>query len=73
MLESAEIGKRIKEKREEKSLSLRTIAEKAGVTPSAIGLVEKAKRRPSAELLVGIAAALEVSSEYLLYGPRKKA
>lgn len=60
------IGKRIKIKREELRITQKSLAERVGVTPSAINQFEKGEKKPSSFLLTGIAEELGVSTDYLL-------
>jgi transcriptional regulator with XRE-family HTH domain len=58
-----EIGKRIKELREERGLSQREVARRAGLTPSAVGFIEHGQtRNPSVETVVAVARALGVGA-----------
>jgi transcriptional regulator with XRE-family HTH domain len=58
-------GLRIKEKREALGLSQKELAEKVGVTPSAINQYEAGSKNPSSEILKGIAIALSTETDYL--------
>lgn len=60
------IGLRIKEKREARGLSQKELAEKIGVTPSAINQYESSAKRPSTEYLTKIALELSTETDYLL-------
>ena len=60
------IGLRIKEKREARGLSQKELAEKIGVTPSAINQYESSAKRPSTEYLAKIALELSTETDYLL-------
>ncbi len=60
------IGKRIKGKREKEDINQKKLAEKIGVSPSAINQFEKGEKKPSTVMLRKIALALGVSSDYLL-------
>ena len=46
-------------------MSLRKLAEKAGISNPYLSQIERGLRRPSAEILMSIARALEISSETL--------
>lgn len=55
------IGERIKKKREQLSLQLNELAEKVGVSPSALSQIEKAKSFPSIVTLKNIADKLHTT------------
>jgi transcriptional regulator with XRE-family HTH domain len=62
-----DIGKRIRDLREERRLTQRELARRAGLTPSGVGFIEHGQtRNPSAETVVTIARALGVPVEELL-------
>jgi len=62
-----DIGKRIRDLREERGLTQREVARRAGLTPSGVGFIEHGQtRNPSAETVVAIARALGVPVEELL-------
>jgi transcriptional regulator with XRE-family HTH domain len=46
-------------------MSLRKLAEKAGISNPYLSQIERGLRKPSAEILMSIARALEISSETL--------
>lgn len=60
------LGQRVKEYRMEKGYSAEKLSEIAGVSKSHINNIESANSRASAEVLVRIANALEVSVDVLL-------
>lgn len=60
-----DIGKKIRELRKEKNISISTLAEKAGVSPGLISQVERNLVTPSIVSLWKIAQSLEVSIGYL--------
>lgn len=65
-----DIGKRIHDLREERGLTQREVARRAGLTPSGVGFIEHGQtRNPSAETVVAIARALGVPVEELLEEP----
>ncbi len=65
-----DIGKRIRELREERGLSQREVARRAGLTPSGVGFIEHGQtRKPSVETVMAIARALSVPVEELLEKP----
>ncbi len=62
-----DIGKRILKLREERGLTQREVARRAGLSPSGVGFIELGQtRKPSAETVVAIARALSVPVEELL-------
>jgi transcriptional regulator with XRE-family HTH domain len=64
-----DIGKRIRDLREERGLTQREVAQHAGLTPSGLGFIEHGQtQNPSAETVVAIARALGVPVEDLLKG-----
>lgn len=63
-----EIGQRIMERRRTLGLTQEALAEKADVTAQFVSYAEAGKRAMRPENLLKIAAALEVSADYLLTG-----
>jgi transcriptional regulator with XRE-family HTH domain len=61
----ADVGAYIREQRRRARLSLRKLAERAGVSNPYLSQIERGVRQPSAKILKGIATALQVSSETL--------
>lgn len=59
------LGDFIRDQRTSAELSLRKLADRAGVSNPYLSQVERGLRRPSAEILQRIAKALEISSETL--------
>jgi transcriptional regulator with XRE-family HTH domain len=57
-----DIGSFIKDLRENAKISLRQLAEQAGVSNAYISQIERGLRKPSAEVLASIASALRVST-----------
>ena len=67
MLEIMEcLGKRMREARERRGLSLKELAERTGAHISNLSCYETGKRIPSLELFFKIAMVLGVSADYLL-------
>ncbi|WP_299562199.1 helix-turn-helix domain-containing protein [uncultured Mycolicibacterium sp.] len=60
-----DIGSFIRAQREAAQVSLRQLAEKAGVSNPYLSQIERGLRKPSAEVLNQIAKALRVSAEVL--------
>ncbi len=63
-----EAGKRIMERRKKLGLTQEQLAERSEVTTQFVSYAESGKRAMRAENLMKIAAALEVSTDYLLTG-----
>lgn len=60
-----DVGAYIREQRRKAQLSLRKLAERAGVSNPYLSQIERGVRQPSAKILKGIATALQVSAESL--------
>ena len=60
-----ELGSFIREQRRSAQLSLRKMAKLAGVSNPYLSQIERGLRRPSADILQGIAKALRISAETL--------
>lgn len=67
-----EMGKRIKEIRLRKGCSLRDFAELTDVSKSTLGLWEQGKVRPDPFTLRRICEALDIGTDWLLYGDEKR-
>ena len=63
--DAGEVGRFIKEQRERANLSLRRLAERAGVSNPYLSQIERGIRNPSAEILKRLSRALEISAETL--------
>jgi transcriptional regulator with XRE-family HTH domain len=61
----ADLGAFIKSQRQIASLSVRRLAELAGVSNPYLSQIERGLRRPSAEVLQALARALKISAETL--------
>ncbi len=61
----ATIGDYIKQQREQAKISLRQLADQAGVSNPYLSQVERGLRKPSAEILQQIAKGLRISAEAL--------
>lgn len=61
----ADVGEFIKAQREVASMSVRRLAEVAGVSNPYLSQIERGLRKPSAEILQQIAQALKISAESL--------
>lgn len=74
-IDFAKVGAQIQLHRKEKNLSQEQLAKQIGVSKGHLGHVEAGSKNPSAEMLINIAAALEVSVDTLLADldiPRQK-
>jgi transcriptional regulator with XRE-family HTH domain len=60
-----ELGDHIREQRRQAELSMRKLADLAGVSNPYLSQIERGLKRPSAEILQQIAHALQVSAESL--------
>lgn len=60
-----ELGKFIREQRENSRLTLRKLSETAGVSFPYLSQIERGMRRPSADMLQAIAKGLRISAETL--------
>ncbi|GMQ85194.1 MAG: helix-turn-helix transcriptional regulator [Acidimicrobiia bacterium] len=60
-----EVGGFIREQRERSAMSLRKLADKAGISNPYLSQIERGLRRPSADILVSIAGALGLRAEHL--------
>jgi transcriptional regulator with XRE-family HTH domain len=66
-----EMGERLREARRGRSLSLRVLADRLGVSPSLISQIETGRANPSVSTLYAIAAELDVSLDELLFNDRR--
>jgi len=60
-----DLGKFISDQRRRAQLSIRTLAEQAGVSNPYLSQIERGLRKPSAEILQQLAKALSISAETL--------
>jgi len=63
--DGSEIGEFIREQRERANLSLRRLADRAGISNPYLSQIERGIRKPSAEILKRLSRALEISAESL--------
>ena len=63
-----DIGARVKKRRMELNLTQEKLAEKAELTETHIGAIERATSKCSIETLVRLAQVLELNVDYLLFG-----
>ena len=62
---TAHVGEFIRSQRERADLSLRRLADRAGVSNPYLSQIERGLRKPSAEILKRISRALSISAESL--------
>jgi transcriptional regulator with XRE-family HTH domain len=60
-----DLGHFIRTQRERANLSLRRLAEKAGISNPYLSQIERGIRKPSAEILLSLSRALEISANSL--------
>lgn len=60
-----DLGEFIRQQRERANLSLRRLADKAGISNPYLSQIERGIRRPSAEILKNLSRALEISANSL--------
>jgi len=60
-----DVGTFIKEQRTRSALSVRKLADQAGISNPYLSQIERGLRKPSAEILKSLARALEISTESL--------
>jgi transcriptional regulator with XRE-family HTH domain len=65
--EYAELGDRLRVARTTRGLSLRSLADRLGVSPSLISQVERGRARPSVNTLYAMARELDISFDELLF------
>ncbi len=66
----ADPGSRVEELRRSRGLSRRALARRAGLTAGAVTAIERGRRLPSEDELVGIAGACGVEPETLIPAPK---
>ena len=71
-MSNIEVGKRIKEFREEIKMTREELAEKVGISTKFLYEVENGKKGLSAETLLKISKALSCSCDYILLGEKKE-
>jgi transcriptional regulator with XRE-family HTH domain len=60
-----EVGEFIRQQRERSAISLRKLADRAGISNPYLSQIERGLRKPSARILKSIAAGLSISAETL--------
>ncbi|MGN6415484.1 helix-turn-helix domain-containing protein [Flexivirga sp.] len=61
----SDLGSYLKEQRQQAQLSLRQVADRAGISNPYLSQIERGLKRPSAEILQAIAKGLAISAEQL--------
>lgn len=61
----SDVGAFIRQQRERSAISLRKLAERAGISNPYLSQIERGLRKPSAEILKSISRALSISAETL--------
>ena len=61
----SEVGSFIRQQRERSAISLRKLADRAGISNPYLSQIERGLRKPSAEILKSIARGLSISAETL--------
>ncbi len=65
MKQISDVGEYIRHQRERSAMSLRKLAETAGISNPYLSQIERGLRKPSAEILKSLARALSISAETL--------
>ena len=69
---SFHVGEKIRAVRERKGYTLKTVAQRAGVSESLVSQIERNRVSPAIDTLLSIADALEIDLEYLFSGYRQQ-
>lgn len=67
-----QLGKRIKKCRKAMGFTQAELAEVSGLSPNFISVVERGKSSASAENVMQLCKALDVSADYLLFGEEER-
>ena len=70
-LDYKEIGKRIRTRRRELNITQEQVAERAGISTSFIGHIERGEKVASVETLAALSAALDMDLNYMIFGVRR--
>jgi len=70
--QASTIGDKIREVREKRGITLRALAEEAGVSESLVSQIERAKVSPSLDTLMAIVGALDIDLEWLFRDYRRQ-
>ncbi|NLU08975.1 helix-turn-helix domain-containing protein [uncultured Clostridium sp.] len=71
-IDEREVGRRVREKREELNLTREKFAEMVNLSTLYIGQLERGERQMSLTALVRIANCLHVTTDYLIYGEHRE-
>ena len=66
MIDYAQMGKRIKQRRKELHLTQDALADQVGISISFMGHIERGSRSASLETLLALCIALDVSMDYII-------
>ncbi|MDR1863539.1 MAG: helix-turn-helix domain-containing protein, partial [Treponema sp.] len=67
-----QFGGKIRAVRERRALTLREVAEKAGVSESLVSQIERDKVSPAIDTLMALADALDLDLDYLFSGLKRE-
>jgi len=68
LVNTAELGRAVRRRREELSLSLRDVADETGVSPSTLSRIENGTGKPDADNIARLTAWLDMPMERVLAG-----
>ena len=71
MLDYAEIGKRISQKRKALGLTQFEVCEKCGISDKYLSNIERTRSIPSLDVIIRICEVLETTPDYILLGTNK--
>ncbi len=60
------LGKRIRQQRKQRKWTQENLAERAGISVSFLGHIERGSRKASVETLVSLSNSLQIGTDYLL-------
>lgn len=63
-----EIGKRIRRQRILQEMTQEELAERAEISPSFMGHIERGEKKPSLETIIKISEGLNLSIDFIIYG-----
>ena len=72
MKQKYQFGEKIRSVRERRSMTLKEVAEKAGVSESLVSQIERNRVSPAIDTLLALADALEMDFEYLFAGLKRE-
>ena len=68
MFDYRAMGRRVRECRSERGMTQEMLAEKAGISTSFVGHIERGEKQASVDTVVALAQCLNVSLDFLLMG-----